>query len=127
MTAEIAALDGGLARAGEDIVIRRKAGSGSNQVNVDVKCRAVVRTVSADQIAGTITQNDVNVILSPTQILAAQWPGGVYEGPVASDVDPRIPRVNDFAVVQGKQRQVKNAKPIFVGGVWVRMELVVSG
>jgi hypothetical protein len=127
VTAEIVALDQALARAGEDVIIRRKAGAGANQVNVDVKCRAAVRTVSADQIAGTITQNDMTVIISPTQILAAQWPGGVHDGSVATDVDPRIPRITDHAVLQGKQRQVKTSKPIFVGGVWVRTDLVVAG
>ena len=127
MTAEIAALDSALQRAGEDCTLRRVAGKSPNAVNVDVTVRAAVRTVSADQIAGTVAQNDLNVVISPSQILAAQWPGGLRDGAVQSLADPRIPRATDFMVIQGRQRQVKAAKPIFVGGAWVRCDLVVAG
>lgn len=127
MTAEIAALDNALLRAGEDVVLRRIAGKTPNAVNVDVTVRAVVRTVSADQPLGTIVQNDLNVVISPSQIIAGQWPGGLRDGAVQSAADPRIPRTTDFMVIQGRQRQVRVSKPIFVGGVWVRCDLVVVG
>lgn len=127
MTTEIAALDSALQRVGEDVVLRRIAGKSQNAVNVDVTVRASVRTVSADQIAGTIVQNDVNVVISPTQIIAAQWPGGLRDGAVQSAADPRIPRATDFMVIQGRQRQVRVSKPIFVGGTWARCDLVVAG
>lgn len=127
MTAEIASLDSALARAGEDIILRRQVGKSPNVVNVEVTVRAAVRSVSADQVAGTIAQNDMTVVFSPSEILRGQWPGGVYDGPVKSPVDPRLPRTTDFVVVQGRQRQVKIAKPIFVGNVWVRTDMVVAG
>ncbi|WP_064840542.1 hypothetical protein [Rhizobium sp. N324] len=120
-------MDNALVRAGEDIVLRRTVGSGANVINIDVKCRAAVRAVSADEIVGTITQRDLVVIISPTQILAAQWPGGAYAGGVTSDVDPRIPKETDFALIQGRQRQVRASKPIFVANVWVRTDMVVAG
>lgn len=127
MTAEIAALDDALERAGEDVVLRRFAGKAPNQVSVDVTVRAVVRTVSADQVVGTIVQNDLNVVISPSQIIAAQWPGGLRDGAVQSAAAPRIPRATDKIVIQGRERQIRIAKPIFVGGVWVRCDLVVAG
>ncbi len=127
MTAEIAALDNTLLRAGEDVVLRRVAGKSPNAVNVDVTVRAVARTVSADQVVGTIAQNDLNVVISPSQIIAGQWPGGLRDGAVQSATDPRIPRTTDFMVIQGRQRQVRVSKPIFVGGVWVRTDIVVAG
>lgn len=127
MTAEIAALDNALQRAGEDVVLRRFAGKAPNAVNVDVTVRATVRTVSADQVVGTIVQNDLNVVISPSQIMAGQWPGGLRDGAVQSAADPRIPRATDFMVIQGRQRQVRVSKPIFVGGVWVRTDMVVAG
>lgn len=126
MSAEITALDNALSRAGEDITIRRVVGKPPNDVNIDVTVRAAVRSVSDDQIVGTVTQNDMSVVLSPTEILAAQWPGGV-SGSVTSNVDPRIPKTTDKAIIQGRERQVKLSKPIFVGNVWVRTDMVVAG
>lgn len=126
MNEYVDALDRSLADAGEDIIIRRKAGSGANQVNVDVKCRARVDWKRSEQMVGAVFQTWGEVILSPTQILAAQWPGGVYDGPVISDVDPRIPRSTDYAVIQGKQRQLLTSKPFFINGL-VRLELTVAG
>lgn len=127
MIAEVFALDNALRRAGENVVLRRVVGKAPNASNVDVTVRAAVRSVSGDQIAGTITQNDMTVIVSPTDILAAQWPGGAVDGAVVSDVDPRIPRTTDKMIVQGRERQVKLSKPIFVGGVWARTDLIVAG
>ncbi|MCL6710219.1 hypothetical protein M8R20_24785 [Pseudomonas sp. R2.Fl] len=118
---EIAALDIALARAGEDIVLRRMSGS----TPIDCPCRAVVRGVTQDSLIGTIKATDLEVIISPTPILAQGWPNN--EQPQAGAADPRIPRINDFAVVKGKQRQVKFADPIYVGGQWVRCNIVVAG
>lgn len=128
MTAEIAALDNALERAGEDVVLRRFAGKAPNQVSVDVTVRASVRAVSAEQIiVGTISQTGLNIVISPSQIMAAQWPGGLRDGAVLSSADPRIPRATDKIVVQGKERQIKVSRPIFVGGTWVRCDLVADG
>lgn len=126
MSAEIAALDSALARGGEDAILRRKVGKSTNAVNIDVPVRVRTDVLSADQIAGKLTQNSLNVIMSPTQIMNAQWPGGIYDGPITSPVDPRIPRATDFIVIQGKEREVVVSKPFIIGGVWVRNELRVA-
>lgn len=127
MSAEIAALDSNLARAGEDVILRRVVTRSNVKVTMDVTCRAAVRGVSAEQIVGTIAATDLTVILSPTQIAAANWPGQDDGTPGGSTVDQSIPRINDSLVIQGKVRQIKVAKPIFVGGVWCRTDLVVAG
>ncbi|TWD58093.1 hypothetical protein FB480_101848 [Agrobacterium vitis] len=127
MTAEIAALDSSLARAGENVTLRRIVKRAGVDVPVDVVCRAAVRVVSADQIAGTITQNDLNVVMSPTQILAADWPGQNDSITSGNVVDQHLPKSTDKMIVQGKERQVRSAKPIYVGGVWVRTDMVVAG
>ena len=124
---EIAALDIALARAGEDVTLRRITKVSGNPVAKDVVCRAAVRAVSADEIVGTIAQNDLHVIISPTQIVAASWPGPDEGTPAGSLVDQRLPRATDKMIIQGKERQVKVPKPIFVGGAWVRTDLVVAG
>ena len=119
--AEVIALDEALVRAGEDILIRRQV----NGVPVDVTCRAAVRGVRPEQIVGTIAATDLQIVISPTQILAMPWPDATP--PVAGQADPHIPRITDIAVIKGKQRQVKFSDPIFVGGEWVRCNLIVAG
>lgn len=128
MSGERAALDTALAAAGEDIVLRRQIASGQNVANIDVECRARVDTVSADEIAGTIAVSDLKIIMSPTEILAAQWPGGVPVYPVSNASDPRIPRITDFVIARGKVRQVKMVDPKIIGAEgWCRINLVVAG
>lgn len=117
----IADLDAALLASGEDVVLRRKAPAG----NADVGCRARVRGVNAQRVVGTITQNDLSVVISPSEITANGWPGADPPSPGA--VDPRLPRANDFMVVKGRERQVKFSDPIYVAGIWVRCNLVVAG
>ena len=126
MSGERQRLDAALLRRGEDITLRRQIAAGPNIANIDVTCRARVDTVSADEIAGTIAVSDLKIIMSPTQILAAQWPGGVPEYPVSNVSDPRIPRITDFVIARGKQRQVKMVDPKFTPD-WCRINMVVAG
>ncbi len=122
MSAERFALDASLARGGEWAILRRKIGKSPNTISVDVTIRVRTDVISSDQIVGKLTQNSLNVIFSPTQILAGQWPGGAYDGPVTSPVDPRIPRATDFIVIQGKEREIVTSKPFIIGDEWVRNE-----
>jgi hypothetical protein len=124
--AEIAALDAALARAGEDVVLRRVVKRSSVLVDADVTCRAAVRAVSAEQIVGRVTERSMTVILSPTQILAEGWPG-VDEAVISSTIDQSLPKETDKAVVQGREREILTSKPVYVGGAWVRHEMVVQG
>lgn len=124
---EVIELDKSLVVDGEDIVLRRIVGS-VNQTNVDVVCRAFVRRYQAKElIPGSIIQGDSHIIMSPTQIIAAQWPGG--EPVVASDaaLDRRVPRKGDKVIVQGKPRNIETAEPIYIDTDLVRLELSVRG
>lgn len=123
---EVIELDKSLLVDGEDVTLRRVVGT-TNQVNIDVVCRAFVRRYQAQELAGTIIQGDSQLILSPSQIIAAQWPGGL--SPTASDaaLDHRVPRKDDKVVVQGKTRNVEMAAPIYVANELVRIELQVRG
>ncbi|MBB3591723.1 hypothetical protein FHX08_002067 [Rhizobium sp. BK529] len=118
----IAQLDDQLLKHGEDILLSRRVSGGPD---AEVTCRALVRGIRAEQIVGTITQLDLNVIISPTQILTAGWPSG--DPPAPGAVDPRLPRVADFLVIKGRERQVKMSDPIYLHGQWVRCNLVVAG
>lgn len=120
-------LDRALEKNGQDVVLRRTVGSAS-QVNIDVTCRAMVRDYAPQELVGQIIQGDSHVIISPTQITAAQWPGGQ---PIASppvQTDPRVPRPNqDKVIVAGRLRNVQAATPIYVVGELVRIEMQVRG
>lgn len=116
-------LDALLAEHGEDVTLRRLVGT--NQVPIDCDCRAFVRRYDPSQLAGTIMQGDAMVIISPTDIDEAQWPGG-QPTPVAL-TDPRVPKIADQVIIQGRARSVVGTAPIFVGSELVRINLQVRG
>jgi hypothetical protein len=117
-TDEIAALDAALAEDGEDIVLRRTVSS----VNTDVTCRAFVRAVSPEQLMAGVKQDNSNVIISPTEIIASNWPD------TTSDlVDVRVPTTNDWLIIAGRTRKIGFVAPIYLGGELVRMDIRVTG
>lgn len=123
------ALDRGLARNGEDVVLRRVIGNGSNTTNIDVTCRALVRSFRLDtvEIAPALAQNILVVILSPTQIRRAQWPGGTAPQDPAKFVDPSIPRRLDILVIKDRVRTIESVDPIDVDGEIVRFNIKALG
>lgn len=104
MTAEIVALDAALARAGQDVVLKRTS-SGTG----DVPLRAAVRGFRPDELVGGIKQGDRSVVISPSRL------GGV---PV---------KAGDALVIAGKRHNVETVDLINVQGVLVRLNLVVRG
>lgn len=122
----IDALDRALAKAGQTIVLRRLYGQAPNVVNVDSPAiPAAVRSPSNEELAAGYAQTDSVVILSPTGIADAQWPGG--ELPSATVADPSMPRRNDKVVIDVRARNVELVKPFVVGGELVRIEMRVLG
>lgn len=125
----VSSLDRAIAETGEDFILRRVTGAGASVTNTDVTCRGRIDAASTEQVAAGIKASDLNVILSPTQINEAGWPGTTDATPAPFSVDPRIPRENgaDKAIIRGVLRQIVFCKPFFVGGELVRIELRVSG
>lgn len=122
----ITALDYALAKAGQTVVLRRLYGQAPNVVNVDSPAiPAAVRSPSNEELAAGYAQTDSVVILSPTGIADAQWPGG--ELPSATGADPSLPRRNDKAIFDGRIRNVELVKPFVVDNDLVRIELRVLG
>lgn len=107
----ISDLDAALARVGEDVIVRRyTAPSGDPRPKTDITVRGSVRAVKPEQLVGNIDQTSSNVALSPTGLGAL------------------LPlRKGDKAVVQGKERNIEIVKLIVMGGVLVRINLVVLG
>lgn len=122
MTAEIDALDRALKRSGQPVILRLVVGS-SPQVFTDVAVNAIVRGYAPQQLLGSIIQQDSLVIMSPTEINAAGWPG-LTQG-VGPDV--RVPSKNrgDQVIINGAKRAVQAAEGIFMGTVLVRIEIQV--
>lgn len=126
----VAALDNALANYGEDIILRRVVGTAPNQVNIDVKCKARVDVTSAEQIAAGISATELNVIISPTQIANAQWPGGGAVLFPPFDVDQSIPRTGttDKVLMRGQPpKAVTFVDTKIIGGVVVRHDMRVAG
>lgn len=122
----LASLDAHLAARGTDITLRRVTGSAPSTVNHDITVRAAVRSYSPEELVGDIKQTDSQVIMSPTQILAAGWPG-TGEVPSATVADPTLPRRLDRVVIAGRVRNIEVVDPIYVGNELVRLELRVLG
>lgn len=128
MSDYIDALDEALAEAGEDVILRRIVGTGSAAVNIDVTVRASVRRdARAIELVGTLAQGEDAVSISPTQIDAAQWPGGQPASNATHKPDPRVPLVNDTLIIQGRPRKVKMVMPIVIEGELVRINMVAAG
>jgi len=124
----IAALDNALAADGEDFTLRRVVGVLPNTVNIDVKCKAWITAITAEQIAAGIPETELNVVFSPTQINEAQWPGGTVPALPPYNVDQRVPRVDvDKAVVQNRLRTVSFVNAVNVTGALVRINMRVKG
>jgi hypothetical protein len=88
-----------------------------------------VDVATTEQILAGITATDLNVIMSPTQINNAQWPGGQVPLLPPFDVDQRIPRINgpDKMIIRGALRTIAYCDPKFIGDELVRINLRVTG
>lgn len=130
MSALISALDRGLAVAGEDVILRRTVGEDTNVVFVEVKCRARVDAVNDAANAAGLRTSEFSLIISPTQINEAQWPGGSIPQVPPYNVDQRIPRANstDQILMRGETpRTITFVDPKIIGGELVRINLRCVG
>jgi hypothetical protein len=115
MSNEIDALDRALKRSGQPVILRKIP-------STDVSCLALVRGYTPQQLVGGILLQDSLVIISPTPINAASWPG-----PQVGTIDVRIPAKGrgDIVVVAGVNRAVQTSVGIYVGSTLVRIEIQV--
>jgi hypothetical protein len=99
----------------------------ATQQNVDVTCRAFVRGYDPNELVNGITQQDRRVILSSTQIDAADWPAD--EADSTSGIDQRVPRKNrgDKCIIGGYPCSVEAAAPIYIDATLVRIDMRVRG
>lgn len=128
MNIHLARLNRDLKRKGERIKLRRYAGT-NTQIFTEVELVAFVRGYSPQELAAGsgIQAVDSFVILSPTDLFAAQWPGGQQPLEPPFNPDPHLPRKGDRAIIQGRTRIVEVASPIYDGDELVRIEMRVLG
>jgi len=119
-------LDQMLRSDGQQITLRRMVGT-TNRAAVDCTCWASVRGYQPQELAGSVIQGDSEVVISGTDIDAAQWPGGEPITSPPSTLDPRVPRAGDFVIIQGRPRAIISAAPIYVGDDLVRVNIQARG
>lgn len=121
----IADLDAALAETGQTITLRRLTlGPNGVQIPFSVDCAAAVRGYAPNELVNGITQQDSKVILSPTEITRAGWPGPAM---VPTTLDRRVPLKNDKVIIDGRVRNVEAAIGVSVGSELVRLEIQVKG
>lgn len=106
---------------GEDVVLIRV--DDDNAVVAQVTCRAKVDRTKADDAPAGIKPAGFNLILSPTQLLAAGWPDGD-----PANIAPIENAGDKIALDGGEQRRTVvwvDAKKI--AGQIVRIDLRISG
>jgi len=85
--------------------------------------------VTTQEALAGVPATDLNVILSPTQINNAQWPGGDIPLVPPYDVDQRIPRVggSDNMIVRHMLRRITFVDAKVINGELVRINVRVAG
>lgn len=120
-------LDRQLAANGLKVKLRKTPASGGSPALNSVDCMAFVRGSVPQQLVGQIMQGDTNVIISPTEINAAGWPGASVPT-LPTDQDPRVPVQGDSVVINGKPRKiVAPPQGIYLAGTLVRINIQVAG
>ena len=120
----IADLDAALAADGEWIELWRE--TGTQKIPFKVRCRAFVRGYAAQELVGGIAQTDSKIVMSPTEIIRAGWPGP-NSSATPTDQDRRVPRKGDAVVIAGRKHTVETAGGIYVAAELVKIEMRVLG
>ena len=85
---------------------------------------------SVEQLEAGIPAATFNIIISPTEIRNAQWPGGTIPALPPFNVDQSIPRegLTDKVLMRGlPPKDVKFVNAIKIDGEVVRIEMRVQG
>lgn len=116
----IAALDDALETAGETVTLRRLAKPPATGIIAEVVCKGLLRGYApSDLVPGTgIGQQDQKMILSPSAIIAAGWPGGGGSP---------VPQQGDRLRTNRGTLTVQAAAGIYMADTLVRIELQAKG
>ena len=120
----IADLDAALATDGEWVELWRE--TGTQKIPFKVRCRASVRTLDAKELVGGLTQDSSRVVISPTEIVRAGWPGP-NSSATPTNQDRRVPKRGDKAKIAGKLRNIEVVRAKYEDDRLVRIEMDVLG
>jgi hypothetical protein len=100
---------------GEDVVVRRYSGTGSNRPKTDVTIKARVMDFDRSELVGTIVEGSRKIIA-----LAEDIEAGGISLPI---------RTEDFVVVRGKQMAITAVDDSTrrVGGTLIALEITAKG
>jgi hypothetical protein len=127
-------LDRMLRLHGEDVQLSREIGSTTKQ-SARVNVKAIVKTLGVESYLAGITQNQYQVILSPTELRRVGWPaaipatqafGGIPSGLLPTK-EPTLPASNDWISVRGSTTLVKRVDSVQDRGECVRIEVWCVG
>jgi hypothetical protein len=131
----IARLDRQIRLHGEPIEIQSNVGA-SNTISVRMNCRGIVRTLTQAQLIGGISTQNYLVILSPTDIRRAKWPGSQGADIVSTGFkqighrpsrDFNMPTTSHVLFFRGVQATITGRALVYDKGEVVRIELKVAG
>lgn len=123
----IADLDDSLSQHGTTIILQRMTPAPNGaQVFSAVTCKALLRGYAPSDMIGNsgITQQDQVVIISPSEINEAQWPGGA---PDNAPGDKRVPRAGDRIRSQRGTMTIQAASGIYMQDTLVRINISARG
>ena len=111
-----------LDEVGEDVIVRRYTGSGTDRPKIDVTCSGRVVGYSPDELTGVIQQGDRHIIL-----LAADVTAPTTDSPPQSLTLPI--KSSDKIVVRGRELQIISADDSTrrVDGVLIAIEIQARG
>lgn len=119
-------LDRQLEKKGEEIRLQRLVlGPDNIQIVVDeVTLMAFVRGYAPDEISpgSGITQQDLKLIFSPTEIIRQNWPGGT-----PAEGDKRIPIKGDVVYTTRGKLTVRDGGGLYAANTLVRIECQARG
>ncbi|QIG92884.1 hypothetical protein [Bradyrhizobium sp. 6(2017)] len=127
--AHLARLDRQLRLRGEAVQLQRQVGT-TTQSLTKADVRGVVKTLGIQQLIGGISQTNYTVIISPTDLRRAGWPGAItaaIPSGLVSNKDNAIPTISDKMWFRGAIKTISRADAIYDGDECVRIELTCTG
>jgi len=113
MRQELLDLDQALLEDGsESAILRRLFGVPPSETIAEVTVRAKIVTNAQTELIGSTHQEAIAIIISPTQINAAQWPGSAQSGVSASS----LPQPNDVIkrLANGREYVISMVDPVYL-------------
>ena len=109
-----------ISQHGQAVVLRRTNGIGAAAPYFDAEIRAIVRNYDSAAIGQGVSR----VVVNPADLERLSWPAAL---PDAKAVD-LLPRKGDTIRIGDRWRALtKNAEPVLIGEIAVRLNLTVEG